>query len=811
MSSNSLSTTSNKSNINNNTLHFISEKEFLMKKVEILEKDLFKSRTENKKLEKTNKKLENRLSQIGNNTNNTSVTFLLPSEFKLLWEKTMKDSLLEAFDNIISDYKLLSYIVKNLMRIIYENAKEIIKERINKVFSLFHIPNEKCVLTEILPKFRFLLQEYFTFIFQLDLDENTTDNVTRIVMDCIKQDYTYQYDISLLENDLKSEYYKEFIKDSFKISLYMLLHEPILSFDSTVSIEFTRFKKGVMTPIEGFIKDKSVCCVVLNPPLLKGKFIYQGILPVVYIIEDPDDDVILKISEESNKTKTQQYENENNEEIKKEIVNELDIDMDMEIDNEIENDLIINCYNGLKRTEVDEKKEIFRSNSNFRDNKNIEMNEKEVITNQTNQSTQSKLNYKSFVSSKSSLSNMKINHQMNSNLFKPRILEINQNKYSNQNYLINSNSNSALTALSGKYGSVNGNIGNLSNNGNNINNISSYMLNNTNTINSNTNTNTNPAIQKANLKKKKDSRNNFNKNMSQIEGNSPLRSNIHISSTHVRPLFKNDNEEVMTNDNCETVINKPQNQINPNPSSARDLPYTVNVNTNNKEIIKRKENQQVKSSITSSFISNHMYNLSQMPRKSSQRKEISRAGSSNTKKTIEDDALKGNNNKGISVSKSNIQYLVSGYMSHMSNISNNTNKNKNTLTSMKNDRKERFERSMITSKSKEPERFDYKNKNNYNKEVVHTDSNEKIVDLTQFAYKNNEKDKEKLGKYDFSIRPSLSKRNKSSYSKEKVEINDNVNSIDVGKNMKNNSIAMIRNKIEMYYNKINGSTNKFNN
>lgn len=805
MSSNSLSTTSNKSNINNNTLNFISEKEFLMKKVEILEKDLFKSRTENKRLEKTNKKLENRLSQIGNNTNNTSVTFLLPSEFKLLWEKTMKDSLLEAFDNIINDYKLLSYIVKNLMRIIYENAKEIIKERINKVFSLFHIPNEKCVLTEILPKFRFLLQEYFTFIFKLDLDENIIDNVTRLVIDCIQQEFTYQYDISLLEKDLKSEYYKEFVKDSFKISLYMMLHEPILSFDSTVSIEFSRFKKGVMTPIEGFIKDKSVCCVVLNPPLLKGKFIYQGILPVVYIIEDPDDDVMLKISEEGDKTKTQQYENENNEEMKKVIGDEMNIDM--EIGNEIEDDLNINCYNGLKKTEIDEKKEIYRSNTHCLDNKNIEMNEKEVITNQTNQSSQSKLNFKSFVSSKSSLSNMKINHQMNSNLFKPRILEISQNKCSNQNHLMNSNSNSALTALSGKYGNVNGNIGNLSNNGSNINNISSYICNNTNTINSNTNTN--PAIQKQNLKKKKDSRNNFNKNMSQIEGNSPLRSNIHISSTHVRPLFKNDYDDV--NDNNDTVINKPQNQSNPNPSSARDLPYTVNVNTNNKEVIKRKESQQEKSSITSSFISSHMYNLSQMPRKSSQRKEISRAGSSNTKKTIEDDALKGNNSKGISVSKSNMQYLVSGYMSHMSNINNNTNKSKNTITSMKNDKKERFERSMVTSKSKEPERFDYKNKNYYNKEVVHTDSNEKIVDLTQFAYKNNEKDKEKLGKYDFSIRPSLSKRNKSSYSKEKIEINDNVNSIDVGKNIKNNSIAMIRNKIEMYYNKINGSTNKFYN
>ena len=91
--------------------NIISELEYLKKKCEILEKDLFKSRVLNKKQETTITKLQEKLSLIGKNTNNTSNTFLLPSEFKSQWEQLVKDILLDAFDSIMNDYTYLSFVV----------------------------------------------------------------------------------------------------------------------------------------------------------------------------------------------------------------------------------------------------------------------------------------------------------------------------------------------------------------------------------------------------------------------------------------------------------------------------------------------------------------------------------------------------------------------------------------------------------------------------------------------------------------------------------------------------------------------------
>ena len=93
--------------------NILLELEYLKKKCDIQEKDIFKLRSENKRQESTIKKLQDKLNLIGNNTNNTSNSFLLPSEFKTLWERLSKDSILDAFDSLISDYKFLTFIVQN--------------------------------------------------------------------------------------------------------------------------------------------------------------------------------------------------------------------------------------------------------------------------------------------------------------------------------------------------------------------------------------------------------------------------------------------------------------------------------------------------------------------------------------------------------------------------------------------------------------------------------------------------------------------------------------------------------------------------
>ncbi len=139
-----------------------------------------------------------------------------------------------------------------------------------------------------MPKFRNLFQDNFNLIFTL------TNEIYETIINSLKIQVNNYKEFELkndLEKDIDNKVFKNLIEAEFKLCIYMILHDPILTFNiekyDKRELNYFYNNKLEHIVIEGFGKnDPSL--VILNPPLLKNKFAYQGIKPAVYIISNPD-------------------------------------------------------------------------------------------------------------------------------------------------------------------------------------------------------------------------------------------------------------------------------------------------------------------------------------------------------------------------------------------------------------------------------------------------------------------------------------------------------------------------------------------
>ena len=81
------------------------------KRYEIMEKDLFKSQTNARKIEAQFKALKELTAMHGVTHNNTSSAFTLPSEFKNLWDELVTELILDAFPDFLGQYKSIVILV----------------------------------------------------------------------------------------------------------------------------------------------------------------------------------------------------------------------------------------------------------------------------------------------------------------------------------------------------------------------------------------------------------------------------------------------------------------------------------------------------------------------------------------------------------------------------------------------------------------------------------------------------------------------------------------------------------------------------
>ena len=216
---------------------------------------------------------------------------------------------MESFENIYDDYIWLTHIVQDTFSKTYKHTSLLIQ---NKLKSILEILNLKDNSTDnFLNRFRSLFQDYFQVIFVFS--EDFLNLVKNDVLICIEKykDCERKND---MKKDINSKYYDILIQSLFKLSIYMLLHDPLINLNvedyETRKIEYHYFNKNSFLSVEGFGKDRTPCAVILNPPIFKNKFIFQGIKPAIYCLSSEINEHVIQECELNDKVKI--HNNEKN-------------------------------------------------------------------------------------------------------------------------------------------------------------------------------------------------------------------------------------------------------------------------------------------------------------------------------------------------------------------------------------------------------------------------------------------------------------------------------------------------------------------
>ena len=224
--------------------------------------------------------------------NNTSSSFLLPYEFKSIWETLEKDLLLEAFESFFDSYSWLAHLTQDTIKIVYEESNLVINDYLTKMLVILKINNEVTNET-FLQRVKFIFQDFFATIFAFN--DDFIEKVKIKLKQTIKTYKDFEDKESDFLSDIETKQFKTLIQTLFKLCVYMLLHEPVLTLNiqdyESRSLVYHYYHKNEFINIEGFGNEKSSCAVILSPPVLRKNFYYQGIKPAVYILANADETI----------------------------------------------------------------------------------------------------------------------------------------------------------------------------------------------------------------------------------------------------------------------------------------------------------------------------------------------------------------------------------------------------------------------------------------------------------------------------------------------------------------------------------------
>jgi hypothetical protein len=280
--------------------NMFGELEFYKKRCEVLEKDLIKSQNSIKKMDVSLKKLQEintinaKVNKIFRQSlNNTSIPFFLTSEFKNNWENFAKDQIMEAFENTFDNYFWLAHLVQDTVLIIYQETNMVIIQKIVSILKILNIDEKHP--DRFISRFRTFFQEYFMsiFIFTDEILLNIKSKLNDVIN---KYGSLDEKILEGIKSDIESKSFKSLSQIVFKLCIYMLLHEPQL----TLSIQpyekrefsYNFYNKTECLNIEGFGNEHSSCITILGPPMIRNYLPFQGIKPCVYIIPQPEEEVV---------------------------------------------------------------------------------------------------------------------------------------------------------------------------------------------------------------------------------------------------------------------------------------------------------------------------------------------------------------------------------------------------------------------------------------------------------------------------------------------------------------------------------------
>ena len=300
------------------------ELEYYKSKYESFFKELVKYQLKVKSLENSNNELREKVSNYLNvnssKNNNIGENYLTPSEFKKLWEYTIKTELIETFDFCINEYILIANLCQDIMLLIYEECKKTINNKFIEVLNCLNLgkiskDKREEIFNHFLPFFRdnfnkiFIFSEKFLEIINKKflsviieynykndiINENQNESKSKnhkYITNNKDIDNIDKNFINKIQEKIKQNNFDDIIKSFYKICIYMLLHEPILTFNlekySKRKLKYFYYNKNDFINVEGFINDNSPCIMLLSAPLIKNKFNFYNLRSPVYIVHNPD-------------------------------------------------------------------------------------------------------------------------------------------------------------------------------------------------------------------------------------------------------------------------------------------------------------------------------------------------------------------------------------------------------------------------------------------------------------------------------------------------------------------------------------------
>ena len=232
------------------------------------------------------------------NRNNTSSAFSLPSEFKASWEELVKVLILDAFPDFMDKFELLVPMAQEIFLLLINALNQQIKEKLITIAKTLNINDDENAINHLNIKIKPIFQEYWERWF--GEINNNDEYYNSIIQDKYKpiwekiiSNYEDEEDYNeMLDEAINSEDFRNFIKSLHKIVMHLCLSDPpisvqLASFEERMKkdnliekYEFKRFKKQNMFCIDGFPKE-DLPAVVVYPPPMKGRYVYQGIKPSV--------------------------------------------------------------------------------------------------------------------------------------------------------------------------------------------------------------------------------------------------------------------------------------------------------------------------------------------------------------------------------------------------------------------------------------------------------------------------------------------------------------------------------------------------
>ena len=278
---------------------------------------------------------DNNINFKNKNNNRKNYKEISRNEFKNLWESIIQTELIDNFDFCINEYLLISYLCQDIILLVYNESQNEILSKFNQVLKCLNLDKIcKSKYQTIYEEFVPFLREYINniFIFQSSFLNNihkkliaiikeynynklkVKNNISSLKYSNRKNNNINNFNIEipiLLEKKINEGHFDSLIKSFYKICIYMILHEPILSFNIDEHRErnpiFNYYNKNNYINVEGFGNDSSPCILLLPPPLLKNKFPFNGLRAAVYIINESDNNIYSEC--ELNKSKIKDKEN----------------------------------------------------------------------------------------------------------------------------------------------------------------------------------------------------------------------------------------------------------------------------------------------------------------------------------------------------------------------------------------------------------------------------------------------------------------------------------------------------------------------